>query len=227
MNNLLSELLNRQTNPYQIHYYENINIYPENNSRASRTTRTPQVNTRTPQVNTRTPQVNTRAQTTSRRNVRSRNNLSATPQNEHSYVETIEIEPIITSVTFNPLESNMNSVFNQLTNSFLNLSQNRNQGVSMLNLNSKTELLTATDTDTGENCSICSSNYTTNQIIRKITGCSHKFHQECVDRWFATNSTCPICRINLNTPLEQNRRPSQRNNSPEENNSRNLDQPNI
>ena len=221
MNNLLSELLNRQTNPYQIHYYENINIYPENNSRASRTTRTPQVNTRTPQVNTRT-------QTTSRRNARSRNNTSETPLNEHSYVETIEVEPIITSVTFNPLEGNMNSVFNQLTNSFLNLSQNRNQGVSMLNLNSKTELLTATytDTDTGENCSICSSNYTTNQIIRKITGCSHKFHHECVDRWFATNSTCPICRINLNTPSEENR-PSQTNNSTEENNSRNLDQTNI
>ena len=40
MNNLLTDLLNTETNtnPYQIHYYENINIYPD---RSTRNTRTP------------------------------------------------------------------------------------------------------------------------------------------------------------------------------------------
>ena len=49
------------------------------------------------------------------------------------------------------------------------------------------------------NCSICSQQIEHNNIIRKINNCSHYFHQECVDTWFAENSTCPICRINLIT----------------------------
>ena len=229
MNNLLADLLDRQTNPYQIHYYENINIYPDSSPTY------PQVNTRMPQQpiplrttqgtqgtqgprgtrgtqGTQGTQRTQRTQGTQRtRGIQGIQGIQGTQgiqrtqgiNNENSYVETIEIEPIITSVTFNPLETSMDSVFSQLTNSLLNLSQNRNQGVSVLNLNSKTELQMATDID--ENCSICSSNYINNQIIRKINHCNHMFHQQCVDRWFATNSTCPICRVNLNSSPQEPR----------------------
>ena len=38
MNNFLTELLNRNTDNLQIHYYENINIYTDSTSRSNRST---------------------------------------------------------------------------------------------------------------------------------------------------------------------------------------------
>ena len=47
-------------------------------------------------------------------------------------------------------------------------------------------------------CTICNQNYELGQVVRKMTNCPHFFHQQCIDIWFASNSTCPICRRNLN-----------------------------
>lgn len=43
-------------------------------------------------------------------------------------------------------------------------------------------------------CSVCLDNYNINKEKRKI-GCGHKFHKDCLDKWFVNNSTCPMCRI--------------------------------
>lgn len=50
-------------------------------------------------------------------------------------------------------------------------------------------------------CSICSQEYNTDGscILRRLNGCRHYFHQHCLDRWFTSHSTCPICRTNINT----------------------------
>ena len=80
--------------------------------------------------------------------------------------------------------------------------------VPLLSLNSKTELIVITNENKfiyNENCSICSLPIVENNIIRKIINCNHYFHQNCVDIWFSTNSTCPICRTNLlEDNIEQN-----------------------
>lgn len=41
-----------------------------------------------------------------------------------------------------------------------------------------------------EECSICKSEVPNVKLIR----CKHIFHQECVQRWFETRRTCPLCR---------------------------------
>lgn len=218
MNNLLTDLLNTETNtnPYQIHYYENINIYPD---RSTRNTRTPTAaNTRSTrrrnipippnQLQSDQTRLNQRAS----RQRRSNREQPEPPQNNNqtTYTETIEIEPIITSVSFNPLDNNLNSVFNRLTNTFLNLSQSqtRNEPITLYNLNSLTNLITTTDNreflSENEKCSICSEHYNENQIIRQIIRCNHSFHHRCIDTWLSTNSTCPICTTNLNTIPENN-----------------------
>ena len=50
--------------------------------------------------------------------------------------------------------------------------------------------------DVGE-CSICMDNIRTNQEFRRLP-CSdtvnHCFHKDCIDKWLATNNTCPNCR---------------------------------
>ena len=80
---------------------------------------------------------------------------------------------------------------------------NQNTAVTLNHLTQRTELIVLADnniTDFNEmNCSICSQEFSVGQIIRKVSSCGHFFHQACIDRWFEENSTCPICRTNLNS----------------------------
>jgi len=72
--------------------------------------------------------------------------------------------------------------------------------VPLSSLNLKTQLIYITDQNKliyNENCSICSLPILQNNLIRKVISCNHYFHQNCVDIWFSTNSTCPICRTDL------------------------------
>ena len=64
-------------------------------------------------------------------------------------------------------------------------------------LDTKTTLSAARPSDESENCSICQEHYTEGQAIRRITVCTHRFHKDCVDRWFETNVHCPICRHDI------------------------------
>lgn len=45
----------------------------------------------------------------------------------------------------------------------------------------------------GYQCRICLRAYTINQVVRKLPGCKHKFHAECIDNWLIhSHPTCPI-----------------------------------
>jgi hypothetical protein len=50
-----------------------------------------------------------------------------------------------------------------------------------------------------DNCSICLNEYTTQDTIRKLKVCSHKYHEKCIDDWVEkfNNDTCPLCRANI------------------------------
>ena len=51
-------------------------------------------------------------------------------------------------------------------------------------------------------CSICRCNIESGQIRRTINHCGHRFHQECIDLWLSNHNTCPMCRHDLTSPLE-------------------------
>ncbi|KAM3313383.1 hypothetical protein ACQJBY_032780 [Aegilops geniculata] len=44
-------------------------------------------------------------------------------------------------------------------------------------------------------CAVCLAEMTDGEKGRLLPGCRHRFHVECIDRWFRTNSTCPLCRV--------------------------------
>ncbi|KVH94100.1 RING-H2 finger protein ATL63 [Cynara cardunculus var. scolymus] len=50
------------------------------------------------------------------------------------------------------------------------------------------------DHDYGLECAICLSVFEEDEIGRKLPGCGHAFHVECIDMWLHSHSTCPICR---------------------------------
>ena len=47
-------------------------------------------------------------------------------------------------------------------------------------------------------CSVCLSEFQENEECRLLPRCRHSFHTRCIDTWFLSNSTCPLCRMNAN-----------------------------
>lgn len=45
-----------------------------------------------------------------------------------------------------------------------------------------------------EECAVCLSFLEDGNVARTLPNCKHTFHAECIDKWFDSNSTCPICR---------------------------------
>ncbi|CAN6920133.1 unnamed protein product [Brassica oleracea var. botrytis] len=43
-------------------------------------------------------------------------------------------------------------------------------------------------------CAVCLSEFEDGEPGRVLPGCKHSFHVECIDMWFHSHSTCPLCR---------------------------------
>ena len=71
------------------------------------------------------------------------------------------------------------------------------------NENNLTESVRSNDSrNDNQLCSICRCNIESGQICRTIDHCGHRFHQECIDLWLSNHNTCPMCRHDLTSPLE-------------------------
>ena len=46
----------------------------------------------------------------------------------------------------------------------------------------------------GDSCSVCLDSFCTNQTLRKLPGCYHAFHADCIDPWLRKKADCPVCR---------------------------------
>ncbi|KAJ4836947.1 hypothetical protein Tsubulata_032304 [Turnera subulata] len=43
-------------------------------------------------------------------------------------------------------------------------------------------------------CAVCLSEFEERETGRVLPKCKHSFHIECIDMWFHSHSTCPLCR---------------------------------
>ncbi|KAF5752187.1 RING-H2 finger protein ATL2 [Tripterygium wilfordii] len=50
-----------------------------------------------------------------------------------------------------------------------------------------------------QECAVCLSEFEENETGRILPKCNHSFHIECIDMWFHTHSTCPLCRSPVDT----------------------------
>ncbi|XP_020255210.1 RING-H2 finger protein ATL60-like [Asparagus officinalis] len=46
----------------------------------------------------------------------------------------------------------------------------------------------------GLECAVCLSELNDGEKIRLLPRCNHGFHVDCIDMWFLSHSTCPLCR---------------------------------
>ncbi|KAE9601469.1 hypothetical protein Lal_00023794 [Lupinus albus] len=49
-------------------------------------------------------------------------------------------------------------------------------------------------------CAVCLSEFEDGESGRVLPKCKHSFHIECIDMWFESHSTCPICRVHVEAP---------------------------
>ncbi|KAK8970815.1 RING-H2 finger protein ATL60 [Platanthera guangdongensis] len=49
-------------------------------------------------------------------------------------------------------------------------------------------------------CAVCLSDLADGEHFRLLPVCNHPFHTDCIDIWFSSNSTCPICRSTVGPP---------------------------
>lgn len=48
-------------------------------------------------------------------------------------------------------------------------------------------------------CVVCLTVFQEGEELKVLPPCQHAFHPPCIVPWFATNSTCPICRSEVTT----------------------------
>lgn len=56
------------------------------------------------------------------------------------------------------------------------------------------------DTEKGQrsaNCAVCLGEFEEGEWLRLLPNCAHIFHVSCVDTWFRTHTTCPLCRSDV------------------------------
>ncbi|BAT78338.1 hypothetical protein VIGAN_02100400 [Vigna angularis var. angularis] len=46
----------------------------------------------------------------------------------------------------------------------------------------------------GLECTVCLSKFEDSETLRLLPKCKHAFHMNCIDKWFESHSTCPLCR---------------------------------
>ncbi|KAG2728495.1 hypothetical protein I3843_01G203100 [Carya illinoinensis] len=46
----------------------------------------------------------------------------------------------------------------------------------------------------GLECAVCLSELVPGETARLLPKCNHGFHVDCIDMWFQSHSTCPLCR---------------------------------
>ncbi|GMN36745.1 hypothetical protein TIFTF001_006253 [Ficus carica] len=75
----------------------------------------------------------------------------------------------------------------------------------------------AEDFKEGLECAVCLAELVNGEKARLLPKCNHGFHLDCIDMWFQSHSTCPLCRNSVAPESSSNSAGSETVRSPEEN----------
>ncbi|VAI71550.1 unnamed protein product [Triticum turgidum subsp. durum] len=51
-------------------------------------------------------------------------------------------------------------------------------------------------------CAVCLSEVADGEKVRTLPKCGHRFHVDCIDMWFHSHDTCPLCRAPVGADAE-------------------------
>jgi hypothetical protein len=109
-------------------------------------------------------------------------------------------------------DASLTPLVDNIFNDIMFDSLRRGLSIEHLNINTSTELFVGLNNNNNNNqgegveegveeerdsCCICREHFENSSIIRKINSCGHKFHLSCIDTWFQTHHTCPMCRVSV------------------------------
>lgn len=108
-------------------------------------------------------------------------------------------------------DASLTPLVDNIFNDIMFDSLRRGLSIEHLNINTSTELFVGLNNNINNNnqgegegegeerdsCCICREPFENSSIIRKINSCGHKFHLSCIDTWFQTHHTCPMCRVSV------------------------------
>ena len=60
----------------------------------------------------------------------------------------------------------------------------------------------------GLRCAVCLCEFQGEETGRLLPVCDHRFHSDCIDMWFSSHSTCPICRASIENESDENLQPT-------------------
>ncbi|CAH8323512.1 unnamed protein product [Eruca vesicaria subsp. sativa] len=81
-----------------------------------------------------------------------------------------------------------------------NPSNTTSRGLHPAIVNSLPVVTFSSDNASLSDCSVCISEFEEGELVRVLPGCKHTFHVECIDMWFHSHSTCPLCRSLVELP---------------------------
>ena len=85
-------------------------------------------------------------------------------------------------------------LFIKYFNDNYNYNSNRESIEMLNNINNTNTINNVIYIDDKKECCICLDKNTTEWVR---TPCDHEFHKKCINDWYKTKNTCPICRSNL------------------------------
>ncbi|KAL6602811.1 hypothetical protein ACP70R_043172 [Stipagrostis hirtigluma subsp. patula] len=61
----------------------------------------------------------------------------------------------------------------------------------------------------GAQCSVCLGTVQDGEMVRRLPLCKHLYHVECIDMWLASHTTCPVCRADVEPPVDGQAAPTE------------------
>ncbi|KAF7107330.1 hypothetical protein CFC21_107971 [Triticum aestivum] len=52
-------------------------------------------------------------------------------------------------------------------------------------------------------CAVCLSEVADGEKVRTLPKCDHRFHVDCIDMWFHSHDTCPLCRAPVGADADE------------------------
>ena len=72
--------------------------------------------------------------------------------------------------------------------------------IIFINIFTLTDIITKKKNKRQFDCAICIDRCSINENVG-ILPCKHKFHDICINKWFDTKKSCPLCRKNYQIPM--------------------------